>query len=67
MDRKEISQFVSISRDSRFLAVYQEIAKTIVSSLNIDRVMNLITKKMVETMGVKGATIRLLNEYRRYK
>ena len=56
------SLFVDISKDKRYLVAYQDIAKTITSTLDIEEVMQRIVEKLAETVGVRGVTIRLLDE-----
>ncbi len=56
------SLFVDINKDKRYLVAYQDIAKTITSTLEIEEVMQRIVEKLAETVGVRGVTIRLLDE-----
>ena len=53
---------VETDRIARFLEAYQDIAKSIGSSLNLRQVMQFIVETISGTMGVTGATICLLDE-----
>ena len=53
---------VETKRTARFLAAYQDIAKSIGSSLELRQVMQRIVETLARTMGVTGATICLLDE-----
>lgn len=49
------------SKERLYLISFQEISKAISSTLAVREVMDLIVRKMVEVMNVKGCTIRLVN------
>ncbi|RMG05330.1 MAG: GAF domain-containing protein [Nitrospirae bacterium] len=51
----------SISREKEFLRVFEEVTKTVSSTLNLDEVLQLIVRKLPEVMGLKAATIRLID------
>jgi len=52
----------TVSREKEFLRVFEEVTKAVSSTLNLDEVLNLIVRKLPEVMGLKAATIRLLDE-----
>jgi PAS domain S-box-containing protein len=51
-----------ISREKEYLRVFEEITKTVSSTLNLNEMLDLIVRKIPEVMGLKGATLRLLNK-----
>ena len=51
-----------ISKEKEYLRVFEEITKVVSSSLNLDEVLDAIVKKLPQVMGLKGCTLRLLNE-----
>jgi PAS domain S-box-containing protein len=51
----------AVSNEKEYLRVFEEITKTVSSSLNVNEVLNMIVKKIPEVMGLKGSTLRLLN------
>jgi PAS domain S-box-containing protein len=52
----------AVSNEKEYLRVFEEITKTVSSSLNVNEVLNMIVKKIPEVMGLKGSTLRLLNK-----
>lgn len=62
MNKQVTSRYVDIDRNKRFLKAYQEIVAAITSTLALNRCMQLIVEKIVETMGVKGATVHLFDD-----
>ncbi len=50
-----------ISKEREYLKVFGEITKTVSSTLRANEVMDMIVKKIPEVMGLKAATIRLLD------
>jgi PAS domain S-box-containing protein len=51
-----------ISKEKEYLRVFEEITKVVSSSLKFDEVLDAIVKKIPQVMGLKGCTVRLLNE-----
>ncbi len=51
-----------ISKEKEYLRVFEEITKTVSSTLDLSEMLNLIVKIIPEVMGLKGSTLRLLNE-----
>ncbi|MCI4626043.1 MAG: GAF domain-containing protein [Candidatus Magnetoovum sp. WYHC-5] len=51
-----------VSREREYLRLFRDISMAISSSLNTVNVLNIIVQKLAESMQVKGATIRLLDE-----
>jgi len=51
-----------ISKEKEYLRVFGEITKAVSSTLHTGEVMNMIVKKIPEVMGLKAATIRLLDK-----
>ncbi len=52
----------TVSREKEYLRVFEEVTKAVSSTLNLDEVLALIVRKLPEVMGMKAATIRLLDE-----
>ncbi len=50
-----------ISKEKEYLSVFQEVTKAVSSTLRANEVLNMIVKKIPEVMGLKAATIRLLD------
>ncbi|MEN8264018.1 MAG: GAF domain-containing protein [Nitrospirota bacterium] len=50
-----------ISREKEYLRVFEEITKTVSSTLNLNEMLDMIVRKIPEVMSLKGATLRLLN------
>lgn len=44
-----------------FYRVFRDVSKTIHSSARVQEVLNLVTKKTTESLGAKGALLRILN------
>ncbi|HDH51200.1 MAG TPA: GAF domain-containing protein, partial [Nitrospirae bacterium] len=51
----------AVSREKEYLRVFEEITKAVSSTLNVKEVLDMIVIKIPEVMGVKAATIRLLD------
>lgn len=51
-----------VSKEREYLKLFQSVAQTISSTLNVNEVLELIVKKIPEVMNLKAATIRLLDE-----
>ncbi len=51
-----------ISREKEYLRVFEEITKTVSSSLDVNEVLNMIVRKIPEVMGLKGSMLRLINK-----
>lgn len=51
----------AVSKEKEFLRVFEEITKAVSSTLHVNEVLNMIVKKIPEVMGLKAATIRLLD------
>ncbi len=60
MNAKEFETIVS--KEKEYLKLFQELSKVINSSLNVDKVLNMIVVKVREAMNVMAATIRLMDE-----
>lgn len=52
----------TVSRAKDYLRVFREVTKAVSSTLDLKEVLELIVRKLPETMGLKGATVRLLDE-----
>ena len=50
-----------ISREKEYLKVFQEVTKTVSSTLHVKEVLDMIVRKIPEVMKLKAATIRLLD------
>ncbi len=51
-----------ISKEKEYLRVFEEITKVVSSTLNLNEVFDAIVTKIPQVMGLKGSTLRLLNE-----
>ncbi len=51
-----------LSKEKEYLRVFEEITKVVSSTLNLEEVLDAIVKKIPQVMGLKGSTLRLLNE-----
>jgi PAS domain S-box-containing protein len=51
----------AVSREKEYLRVFEEITKTVSSSLQLKDVLDMIVKKIPQVMGLKGSSLRLLN------
>ncbi len=52
----------AVSREKEYLRVFEEITKTVSSSLNLDEVLDMIVRKIPQVMGLKGGSLRLFNK-----
>ncbi|GBD99966.1 formate hydrogenlyase transcriptional activator [bacterium BMS3Abin07] len=52
----------TVSREKEYLRVFQEVTRAVSSTLNLEEVLDLIVTKLPDVMGLKAATIRLLDE-----
>lgn len=52
----------TVSKEKEYLRVFQEVTKAISSSLQMREVLDLIVKTLPDVMGLKAATIRLLDQ-----
>lgn len=50
-----------ISKEKEYLKVFQQVTKAVSSTLHVREVLDMIVKKIPEVMGLKAATIRLLD------
>jgi len=50
-----------ISKEKEYLKVFQEVTKTVSSTLHVREVLDMIVRKIPEVMKLKAATIRLLD------
>ena len=50
-----------ISKEKEYLRVFEEITKAISSTLDVEKVMNMIVSEIPKVINVKAATIRLLD------
>jgi len=50
-----------ISKEKEYLKVFQEVTRTVSSTLHVREVLEMIVKKIPQVMGLKAATIRLLD------
>ena len=51
-----------ISKEKEYLRVFEEITKAVSSSLDLKELLNMIVRKIPEVMGLKGSSLRLLDE-----
>jgi PAS domain S-box-containing protein len=49
-------------RDRDFLDVFHQVTKAVSSAMSLDETMHLIVTRVSETLGVAGATVRLLDD-----
>ena len=49
------------SKDKTYLRSFMEISKVLSSTLAVDEVLDQIVRQITAVMGLKGATIRLIN------
>ncbi len=52
----------ALANEKEYLRVFEEIAKTVSSTLNVTEVLNMIVRKIPEVMGLKGGSLRLINK-----
>jgi GAF domain-containing protein len=50
-----------ISKEKEYLRVFEEITKTVSSTLNFNEVLDTIVRKIPEVMGLKAGSLRLLD------
>jgi two-component system, NtrC family, sensor kinase len=50
------------SKDSRYLRIFQEISKTISTTLSVEQRLRVLAEGVVKALDVKGCTIRLLGD-----
>ncbi len=55
----------AVSREKEYLRVFEEITKAVSSTLDFNEMLNMIVQKIPEVMGLKGSSLRLLNEGRK--
>ncbi len=51
----------AVSREKEYLRVFEEITKTVNSTLHVNEALDMTVRKIPEVMGLKAATIRLLD------
>ncbi len=51
----------AVSREKEYLRVFEEITKTVNSTLHVNEALDMAVRKIPEVMGLKAATIRLLD------
>ncbi len=52
----------SITREKEYLRVFEDVTKAVSSTLNLEEVLQMIVRKLPEVMGLKAATIRLIDD-----
>lgn len=52
----------TVSKEKEYLRVFRSVTKAVSSSLQLDEVLDMIVRTLPEVMGLKAATIRLLDE-----
>jgi signal transduction protein with GAF and PtsI domain len=52
----------TVSREKEYLRVFQDVTKAVSASLQLDEVLDMIVRTLPDVMGLKAATIRLLDE-----
>ncbi|MEW6601711.1 MAG: GAF domain-containing protein [Nitrospirota bacterium] len=52
----------AVSREKEYLRVFEEVTKAVSSTLNLKEVLDMIAQKIPQVMGLKGASLRLLNK-----
>jgi GAF domain-containing protein len=52
----------SITREKEYLRVFEEVTKAVSSTLNLEEVLQMIVRKLPEVMGLRAATIRLIDD-----
>ena len=52
----------AVSREKEYLRVFEEITKTVSSSLHLKDVLDMIVKKIPQVMGLKGSSVRLMDK-----
>ncbi len=56
----------TLSKEKEYLRVYRKVSKAVSSSLQLTEVLDMIVRTLPEVMGLKAATIRLLDESGKY-
>ena len=51
----------TVSKEKEYLRVFHQVTRAVSASLQMDEVLNMIVKTLPEVMGLKAATIRLLD------
>jgi len=51
----------TVSKEKEYLRVFHQVTRAVSSSLQLDEVLNMIVRILPEVMGLKAATIRLLD------
>jgi signal transduction protein with GAF and PtsI domain len=51
-----------MGREAEYLRIFKEVSKTISTTLSMDQRLKIMAEGMVKALGVKGCTIRLLDE-----
>lgn len=52
----------TLSKEKEYLRVFQKVTRAVSSSLQLNEVLDMIVRTLPEVMGLKAATIRLLDE-----
>lgn len=56
----------TVSKEKEYLSVFQKVTRAVSSSLQLNEVLDMIVRTLPEVMGLKAATIRLLDESGKY-
>ncbi len=51
-----------LANEKEYLRVFEEITKAVSSTLNLNEMLDMISRKIPEVMGLKGSILRLLNK-----
>ncbi len=51
-----------MGKDAEYLKIFKEVSKTISTTLSVEQRLKKLAEGMVKALGVKGSTIRLLDE-----
>lgn len=62
---KTLEEYIGTNIKEQFVAL-TEVVRTIISTLDLDRVLHLVVEKVVRVMGANASSIRLLDPTRRY-
>jgi len=54
-----------MGKDAEYLRIFKEISKTITTTLSMEQRLKIMAEGMVNSLGVKGCTVRLLDEARK--
>lgn len=52
----------TVSKERKYLNVFQDITKAVSSTLDVNKILDMIVNKIPEVLNLKAATIRLLDE-----